>query len=155
MNLNKIIQLLCIWIILLKINLTEKIVAQTTADIGINIEKNGELIVLEKDILADFISFTGKEISGVIYLQWTVEKLRTDGTFLIYSSVNGSDYQGIGTKSAVGTSLDTALSYYCKKTANECTNYFKIVYIGADSKYLISEKLAVEPQGSALISENK
>lgn len=114
--------------------------------------KNGLELTGKMDSIAHFTAFTGKAISGNIYLRWTVERLKQDGVFLVYSSSNGVDYAPIATKDAVGIPFNESIAYYLNiKDFGEGTKYFKIIYISNNSQYLASNRLTITSDSKAMV----
>lgn len=125
-------------------------------EIKSSIRKNTNEKTNKKDTFANFSTFKGKVVSGSIYLQWTVEGLRQNGIFLIYSSADGIDYDPIGTKNAVGVSIDNPIAYYFNlKDSGEPTQYFKIVYVSNDSRFQVSDLLIIKGPEELCLTEKK
>jgi hypothetical protein len=129
--------------------------AQPSDELKVKVEKHGEELNLIKDTTAHFISFTGREISGNIYLQWSVEKLKEDGTFIIYSSKDGKNYQPVGTEKAIGVPFSNAIGYYFKCKELEDRRYIKILYLSNSSKFLSSNQLSLVKEAKDQANKSK
>lgn len=94
------------------------------------------------DTTAEIVSFTCKINDGASYLQWNVVNLRNSGTFIIYRSTDGKDYQFIGTKKGIGVPISKEIAYYF--IDNTATNpaYYRLVYIATNNTYLSSNVLS-------------
>lgn len=144
MRTKKITTPFCICFFLLNLVLIPKTSGQPSASIEVMVENEDESVFLIKDTIARITSFTGQEISGIVYLQWAVELLKEDGSFIIYYSTNGNDYHPIGTTKATGVPFTGKIGYYFSgKSTNEPITYFKLIYVGNNSKYFTSDGLTV------------
>jgi hypothetical protein len=139
----------------LSFGFTGRISAQASPSLLISIENDGKTIDLTRETTANFTSFTGREISGTIYLQWTIEQLKQDGIFIVYSSRDGNEFHTVGTKKAIGVPLNYDMGYYFNfKNYSEEDKFFKLIFLSKDSKYLESNTLKIVPEIKGLVKNN-
>ena len=91
-------------------------------------------------------SFKAKNANGKIYLRWNVENLKKKGVFMIYRSVDGNEFNTIGSRLADNAIVENqAVNYFTDENGiKEGAKSYRIVFIGSASECLVSEKISVE-----------
>ncbi len=101
-------------------------------------------VILMKDTVAKIVSFTAKKNGNKIYFKWSITNLKDNGVFVIYRSMDGKDFQNIGTKKGIGVPISNEIAYYFSYETTTGEAYYKIDFISNKSKYLCSEILNID-----------
>ena len=143
-EIKKIIPILCILLLCLTCR-------QTRAQIVASVSSEGKETHIAKDTTARLKSFAGMYLSGKVYLKWMVANQKADGTYIIYRSVNGIDFEFIGSKAGVGVPIPNDITYFFidELSGNENV-YYKLIHISKNKSYLASEKITVTREGIIL-----
>lgn len=101
----------------------------------------GSDIKFSHDTTAEITSFTCKRNDGKTYLQWDIMNLKNNGTFIIYRSTDGENFQSIGTKKGVGVPISKEIAYYFVDTTAPYQAYYRLVFIANNNSYFSSNIL--------------
>ncbi|TAL61178.1 MAG: hypothetical protein EPN85_05565 [Bacteroidetes bacterium] len=124
---------------------------------SVSLEKNGSETPLTLDPFAQIISFNAKTAGGKVYLHWNVINLQQDGLFVIYASNDGENYHPVGSKKAIGTPVKKPIAYYFKEDKEYLgeKKYYRIVYLSAASRYLLSERISLGEEKASVAKISK
>lgn len=107
----------------------------------------GQVIPLKTDEQAKFKCFVGKQVADTAYLMWKVQDMCQSGTFIIYRSDNGREFNIVGTKKAIGVPVHNEIAYYIKDAyPRDLRRFYRIVYLSESSQYLLSDMLMMKDQ---------
>jgi len=131
--------------ILLPLTFTAMIfAAQQLSAQTVNFVINDLEIEVTKDTVAHIKSFTGKHYEGKTYLNWNVTDKHTDGTYVIYRSSDGKNYEVIGLKNGIGVPISSPIAYYfTDESPCDGTSTYKIFHFGINNSFLVSDKVNV------------
>lgn len=108
--------------------------------------RNGQEIFVKKDTNMALRSFSGKNIEGKTSLAWVVSGLITAGTFLVYRSGDGMNYEIIGlAQSAASGSGHSGYNFTDCKAPFPGAFYYQLVHLGMDNTIFMSQKIKIEP----------
>ncbi|MBI3500763.1 MAG: hypothetical protein HY063_03125 [Bacteroidetes bacterium] len=108
------------------------------------VSKGGDSTRYVEDSIAEIKLFTATYNEGKVYLKWLVANQHADGTYIIFRSSDGKNFETIGTKNGIGVPISNDIAYYftdenpCAKTA-----YYKLLHIGSAPTYLLSEAINI------------
>ena len=105
---------------------------------------NGKEVFMKKDTCLRLQSFSAQSENGKICIRWSVSNLKSVGTFLVYRSNDGLNYEIIGIRqSEKETGAVSAVYYYvdCSPVSPQCC--YKIVHLGINNAYFVSSELPV------------
>lgn len=108
---------------------------------------------LSSDTAAKLGSFTGRYLAGKVYLKWTIAGQQQDGIYLIYRSIDGVNYENIGSKQGIGVPISKDIAYYFTddKFFVSGTKYYRLVHVNKSLTYLASECVVVTDENSMVI----
>jgi len=110
----------------------------------INLVINDIEVEVIKDTVALIKSFTGKHVQGKTYLNWNVANQHVNGTYVIYRSSDGENYEAIGLMDGIGVPVSQPIAYYftdesyCSGTVS-----YKVIHFGINNSFLVSDKVSV------------
>lgn len=111
----------------------------------INLVINDLEIEVTKDTVAQIKSFTAKNVEGKTYLHWNVINQRADGTYVIYRSFDGENYEAIGLKDGIGVPIAEPIAYYyIDETPLDGMSFYKVIHFGKGNSFLVSNKVNVK-----------
>jgi hypothetical protein len=100
----------------------------------------------------NLISFSGKKINNNVELSWhTQQELNVDH-FEIYRSSNGTQFQSIGSKKAIGNSA--SVNHYSFNDLNtfKGNNFYKIKSVDRDGKYSFTQVVKLSFDNRSLVT---
>src|ERR1051325_5723104 len=106
---------------------------------------NGQEVFPVMDTNLHVKSFEAKKINDNIKLSWVVSNLKVNGTFVIYRSSDGENYEIIGVEDSYGSTnvADAEYLFSDKHPLENGTAYYKIVHFGRNNSCFTSQKIEV------------
>jgi len=135
---NKIVQIILSALALTAIS-AETLEAQSKMGAGLT----GSAQLLEEK-QSPIISFSPVFNSGKTFVRWLVQNDEKDGIFIVERSADGVDYEALGFKDRVGSSLCVNLFYsYVDEAPTPGQSYYRIMSVGTDQTYSYSDIVRV------------
>jgi hypothetical protein len=105
----------------------------------------GEEVRITPDTIAQPKKLTATASSGSIYLGWAVSSNSKTGIYVIERSVNGNDYEVIGFKKGVASSLPVQISFYFtdREPVGGKASY-KVTHIAEDNTFFEFEPVTIK-----------
>lgn len=90
------------------------------------------------------ISFSPVYNSGKTFVRWLVQNDEKDGIFIVERSADGVDFEALGFKDRVGSSLCVNLFYsFVDEAPAQGQSYYRIMSVGTDQTYSYSDAVRV------------
>lgn len=100
------------------------------------------------DTITNIVSFTAINNEGKVYLKWLVKDQQHDGLYLIERAEDGKNFDIVGIKESVGTTLKSALLYcFTDVSPMSKTAFYRVRHVGDNNEYFLSD--VVKAGGSA------
>ena len=91
------------------------------------------------------ISFSPVFSSGKTFVRWLVQNDEKDGVFIVERSADGVDFEALGFKDRVGSSLCVNLFYsFIDEAPAVGQSYYRIMSVGTDQTYSFSDVVIVK-----------
>lgn len=91
------------------------------------------------------VSFSPVFASGKTFVRWLVQNDEKDGLFVIERSSDGNEFEALGFKDRVGSSLCVNLFYsYIDEEPLNGQTYYRIMSVGTDQTYSYSDVVRVK-----------
>ncbi len=118
---------------------------------------NGQEVFLHKDSSLVFRSLLVRNTQGTTYLTWGVENLKCDGSFIIYRSSDGQNFEIIDVLRSVRPVNNTLMvySYEDNKPREYGQAFYKIMHLGTDNSFFISEQVRTKSPALSFIHNRK
>lgn len=107
---------------------------------------NGQEIFLHKNAEAGLRSFLARNVGGKTYLAWVTENFNNEGSFLIYRSSDGENYEIIGVQQTYKMPRTGELGYFFIDQApiTSSTVFYKVLHLGTDNSFFKSPCVSVK-----------
>jgi hypothetical protein len=105
----------------------------------------GKETLLVKDGSLKITSFTSSDNNGKIVLNWIVVGQKCNGTYMVYRSIDGKNFEIIGIEQSVLVPKKDATYFFNDDNpANSDELYYKIYYFGADNRCYSSSIITIK-----------
>lgn len=107
---------------------------------------NGKEVFLHKDNLMNIRSLLIRQVEDKVYLSWVAENQKCDGTFIVYRSSDGQNFEIIGVQQAVKTPDNNAVGYGFIDNVSVPYGqvYYKIMHLGTDNSFYVSNEVHIK-----------
>ena len=96
----------------------------------------GEEVSINPDTAITVKKFTATPREGKVYLNWVVYNNMKNGMYVIERAIDGKEFEVIGFKKGIPTSLPLDLAfYYTDEPAVNCKISYKVTHIAEDNTY--------------------
>ena len=92
----------------------------------------------------ELITFTANKESNAVALNWTTLSEENNAGFEIEKSVNGKDFEVIGTVEGAGNSIEQIDYKFIDKNPSQGVNYYRLKQTDFDGTYEYSDVVAIE-----------
>jgi hypothetical protein len=90
------------------------------------------------------VSFSPVFSSGKTFVRWLVQNDEKDGLFIVERSTDGTEYEALGFKDRVGSSLCVNLFYsFIDEEPPAGQSYYRIMSVGTDQTFSYSDVVRV------------
>lgn len=97
-----------------------------------------------QDTIAQVQLFAAKFVEGKTYLHWDIVKQHSNGTYIVYKSYDGKNYELLGIRQGIGVPVYTPISYYLlDETPCEGTTYYRLMHLGSNKTFLLSKVVII------------
>ncbi|MFI5164809.1 MAG: hypothetical protein ACHQHP_06140 [Bacteroidia bacterium] len=131
--------------------------AQSVPQFDESIFTNNQEVYLHKDTVIRVKSFAAHQAEGKTYLSWFVTGLKTEGSFIIYRSQDGENFEIIGVEQSSKTADNAHVGYFFtdNKPTQTGTLYYKIAHIGTNNSCFTSNKVSINSQSVNFANVNR
>lgn len=101
----------------------------------------------DQDLPVEFVSFEGWHKDNKNILQWVTESELNSASFEVERSIDGSNFERIGTVAAAGNSNVLLTYLFEDKTPMLGVNYYRLRQVDFDGSFTYSNTIAIEVEG--------
>jgi hypothetical protein len=118
--------------------------AQSEKKMGAGLIGSAQLIEEKQNPI---ISFSPVYSSGKTFVRWLVQNDEKDGIFIVERSADGLQYEALGFKDRVGSSLCVNLFYsYVDESPTPGQTYYRVMSVGTDQTFSYSDVVRVRTE---------
>jgi hypothetical protein len=133
--------------------------ASTTAkaqDYKRTINRYSQEVVITPDPAIQMKKFTARREGGKVYLNWVVFNNLKSGMYVIERAIDGKNYEVIGFKKGIASSLPLDLAFYFTDDMPVQGNAtYKVMHISDDNSYFESHPVVVKTEKKQMALDSR